>query len=110
LTIARPDPSAHAFLSLFNVPEVMAIIRGGNRKEPYWLRVVEYCGDGCLQAVMDEYVHIMRESMGLQDASILEAAPDLAEAISVALTLRTSRVGVDSIRVSSSQKSGISLD
>jgi hypothetical protein len=100
---------AHSFLTLFNAPEAMAIIRGENRQEPYWLRVVEYCGAGCLQAVMDEYVHIMRESMGLHDTSVLDAASDLAEAMSDALSIRTGRVGVDDIRVSAGNGGGITL-
>lgn len=98
---------AHSSLSLFNTPEAMAVIRGQNQREPYWLRVVEYCGSGCLQAVIDEYVHIMRESLGLHDKSVVESAPDLAEAIADALSIRTGRAGLDDIRVSSSAKSGI---
>ena len=41
---------AWAFRSLFNLPEVTALIRGENRAEPYWRRVVEHCADGNLQA------------------------------------------------------------
>ena len=91
---------AHAFLSLFNVPESMAIVRGANSSEPYWLRAVEYCATGCLQAVMDEYAHIMRESMGQSGKSSKQAATVLAERMADALTIRTSRVGIDNIRVS----------
>jgi len=100
---------AHSFLSLFNVPEVTAIIRGQNEQEPYWMRVVEYCGAGCLQAVMDEYVHVMRESLGLHDASVAKAAPELASAIADALLIRTGRAGLDDIRVSAGDGGGISI-
>ncbi len=100
---------AHAFLSLFNVPEAMAIIRGVDQREPYWLRVVEYCGAGCLQATMDEYMHVMRESLGLHDRSVVDTAPDLAEAIAEALSIRTGRAGLDDIRLSSSAGGEVSV-
>ena len=45
--------------NLFNLPEVISLVRGLNRQEPYWLRVIEYAMDGCLQAVLDEYVHVL---------------------------------------------------
>ena len=92
---------AYSFLTLFNLPESMSLIRGmeqgkGDRK-PYWQLVLEYSAAGCLQAVLDEYVHILRESLGLIDASATKTLADLAEAISSALRLRTSRVGYDHI-------------
>lgn len=99
---------AHAFLSFFNVPEAMAVVRGRDAREPYWLRVAEYCCDGCLQAVLDEYVHVLRESMGLMDAPPDAAAQELAEVIAGALTMRTSRVGVDNVHVST-HENGIAV-
>ena len=43
--------------NLFNLPEVISLVRGLNGAEPYWMRVIEYAVDGCLQAVLDEYAH-----------------------------------------------------
>jgi Helicase conserved C-terminal domain len=51
----------HAFLSLFNVPEVQALLHGLNAEEPYWRRVLDYLRDGGVQAVLDEFVHLLRE-------------------------------------------------
>jgi hypothetical protein len=45
--------------NLFNLPEVISLVRGLNRQEPYWLRVIEYAMDGCLQPELDEYVHVL---------------------------------------------------
>jgi len=84
---------------LFNLPEAMSIIRGRNSAEPYWRRVLEYCADGCLQAVLDEYVHILQESMGLQDMPVDKAADQLAFAISDVLGMHVSNLGVDVIQV-----------
>ena len=52
---------AWGFRTLFNGPEVMALVRGMNREEPYWRRVVEYGVAGGLQAVLDEYAHVLQE-------------------------------------------------
>jgi hypothetical protein len=107
--VARNEAGAmaYAFLSLFNVPESMGLIRGMNRREPYWLRVTEYCRDGGLQAVLDEYVHMLRESLGVFDHPFKEACADIAEEIAGAVSMRTSRVGVDHIRVK--DESGIDI-
>ena len=86
-----------AIRNLFNLPEVTALIRGMNGAEPYWLRVLEYCADGGFQAVLDEYGHILRESLGLLDATPAEVAEKLAAEMSIALGLRTSVLGVDEL-------------
>lgn len=92
---------AYAFLTLFNLPESMAVIRGtrkGNAtSESYWIQVLKYSAAGCLQAVLDEYVHILRESLGRIDSSADKTLPDIGKAVSDVLRLRTSRVGYDDI-------------
>ncbi len=88
-----------AFLRLFNLPESMALIRGMQPAEPYWRRVLEYCCDGCLQAVLDEYVHVLRDSEGLFDELGATAATRIADRIIDAITLRTASPGVDEIRL-----------
>lgn len=88
---------AFAFRSLFNLPETMALIRGMNGEEPYWRRVLEYCVDGGLQAMLDEYVHMLRESLGLFRLEASRKAYELAEATIQALTLRTPSLGVDEV-------------
>lgn len=101
------DSAAHvgwSFLHLFNLPEVTALIRGINQEEPFWRRVLEYCVAGGLQAVLDEYAHILRESLGLIDKPAPEIARELAEAMRSALTLRTSPLRVDEISAGPSVK------
>lgn len=88
-----------AFRRLFNLPEVMSLLRGINQAEPYWRRVVEYCLDGCLQSTLDEYAHILRESLGLLDQSDEDTAHKIANAMQNALSLRTSSVAIDNIKV-----------
>jgi hypothetical protein len=86
-----------AFRSLFNSPDVMSLIRGMNGAEPYWRRVLEYCVDGCLQAVLDEYAHVLREWLGDAAAEPPKVAGDVAKAMSAALSLRVASPGVDHI-------------
>ena len=89
---------AWAFRSLFNLPEVTALIRGANRAEPYWRRVIEHCADGNLQAVLDEYAHVLREALGLQTQPPQKIAEGIATAIVHALSIRTPTLRVDEIR------------
>lgn len=58
---------AWSFRTLFNSQEATALIRGIKPKVAYWRGVLEYCVDGCLQSVLDEYAHVLWESMGLFD-------------------------------------------
>jgi hypothetical protein len=89
---------AWAFRSLFNLPEVTALIRGANRAEPYWRRVIEHCVDGNLQAVLDEYAHVLREALGLQTQPPQTITEGIAAAIVRALSIRTPTLRVDEIR------------
>lgn len=90
---------ASGLRTLLNVPEAVATVRGMDDREPYWLRVLEYAANGCLQATLDEYCHVLVEAQGLVDRDpekISEAVPD---AIEQALSLRPARLAVDEIGV-----------
>ncbi|MBI3969916.1 MAG: DEAD/DEAH box helicase [Chloroflexi bacterium] len=102
---------AWGFRTLFNLPEVMALLRGTGHSmgqdtgrdwteedASYWRRILQYAVDGCLQAVLDEYAHVLREGLGLVDASPQRMAKEMGEAMRRALTLRTSSLGVDDVR------------
>lgn len=85
--------------NLFNLPEVISLVRGLNREEPYWLRVIEYMADGCFQAVLDEYAHVLRDCLGVGALESGEAAAKISNAMCAAIGLRSAAVGVDEIRV-----------
>jgi len=55
----------------------------------YWRQVLRYCGDGCLQAVMDEYGHLTKEQKGTMDATVTR----LRETINITVT----SINVDSL-------------
>ena len=62
--------AAHAFRSLFRTPAAEGLLRnvyvpgvlGGESQ--YWRRVLAYALEGGLAAVLDEFFHVIRESMG----------------------------------------------
>ncbi len=93
---------AWGFRALFNLPEAMAIVRGrkyGSESTPYWQQVVTYCAAGNLQAVLDEYVHTLRDLEGLFAAEAVAAWDRIATAITSALTLRTGAPRVQELKV-----------
>ena len=94
--------TAWAFRALFNQPEVMAMLRPATAEVPYWRAVLEYCAQGNIQAMLDEYVHVLRDQAGLFSGSIAERVMKLAQEVEDAIELRTSRVGIDDITPSDS--------
>jgi len=89
--------TGRAFLTLFNHAEVTEAIRAEFKGEPYWERVLEYTHAGGLQAVLDEYAHLLRESLGLAVASVEECARQIAGEIIAALTLRAASLRIDDV-------------
>jgi hypothetical protein len=90
---------AWSLRSLFNLPESMALLRAGT-EEAYWRLVLRYCLEGNLQAVLDEYAHVLPEWLGLIDEPPAEKARLVSDAMTEAIGLRTSTYGVDHIEVS----------
>ena len=89
---------AQGLRSLFNKPEIVVLIRSGE-DESYWRAVLDHSVDGCLQAVLDEYVHMLIESEGLQDADAHQRAHTLTGTIVDSLSVRTAANAVEQVRV-----------
>jgi hypothetical protein len=92
---------AWGFRNLFNLPDTIGLVRTLCPGEPYWQRVLEYCTFGGLQAVLDEYIHILPESLGMIGLKPEDVASQVAEEVRRAIGLRTAPVGVDDIRLAS---------
>ncbi len=91
---------AGGFRTLFNLPESMGLLRGADGQAPrYWRRVLQHGLQGNLQAVLDEYAHALHESLGLVGRRQAEKAEGVAGAMAEALSLRTSHVKVDEIKM-----------
>ena len=98
---------AWAFRSLFNRPEASLLVGIGRPGMPYWKRVLRYCTDGNLQAVLDEYVHTVMDTLGLvgkNDDEIIDAA---AKEISSALSIKTAPLTLQQI---ASTRKGFTVD
>jgi hypothetical protein len=89
--------TGRAFLSLFNHAEVTEVVRTEFRGEPYWQRVLEYAHAGGLQAVLDEYAHLLKESLGVAAAPAAEMAEKISAELIGALTLRTASLRIDEV-------------
>lgn len=76
---------------LFDRPETSALLDGlygelNEDKVRYWSSILDYCADGNLQAVLDEYVYQLRSEAGgglLDDEGLLTAAAQIGAAISM---------------------------
>ncbi len=80
---------ADQFVNLFNKPESIAAVRLRTPHDSYWRKVSNYCANGCLQAVLDEYFHLLRE----QNIDFDEAVTRLASSV----TLNTASINVDDL-------------
>jgi hypothetical protein len=96
--------TAWGFRKLFNQPEVMALLRGMNSEEPYWRRVIEYCLHGGLQAVLDEYVHLLRELLGVDSIPTEDASEQMGDHLQEVLMLMTSGMDVDDVSLAGKGK------
>ena len=86
----------------------MALLRGMNSEEPYWRRVVEYCLDGGLQAVLDEYIHLLQEFIGVAEHTVEDATEQMAEHLRDVLMMMTSGMDVDEVALKRDGK-GVAL-
>jgi hypothetical protein len=99
--IAEAARIAMGFRTLFNLPITIAVIWSMYEKDelPFWRYVLDYCVSGNLQSVMDEYVHILKESLGLIDRKDTILFSELGHEISKAVSLRTVNFNYDDIQI-----------
>jgi hypothetical protein len=91
---------AHGFRTLFNAPESMALVRGlRGDDDGYWREMLQYGVSGCLQAVMDEYAHVLVEHEGVAAKPARTRTREVAARIAGVLRFRTNTLGVDVITV-----------
>lgn len=86
-----------AFRVLFNQPEATVLLQQWHERQPYWYKVLRYGYDGNLQAVMDEYLHILYESLGLVGHDPAECVIKLSQTVHQALTIRAPTLRFDEI-------------
>jgi superfamily II DNA or RNA helicase len=89
--------SGRAFLTLFNHAEVIEAVRTEFKGEPYWQRVLEYAHAGGLQAVLDEYAHLLRESLSVAALPAAAIAEKIGAELIAALTIRAASLRIDDV-------------
>ena len=85
------------FRTLFNQPASILMLQQFFPDVPYWLKSLHYCFDGNIQAVLDEFVHILYESLGLFDHQPGECVLKIANTIHQAVSIRTPTLSFDEV-------------
>lgn len=89
LLLKWAEEIASEFESLFNKPESIAAVRLSEKQDIYWRMVAGYCSSGCLQSVLDEYLHQLVE----QRTADGEAIDQLKQSVN----LNVANINVDSL-------------
>lgn len=92
----HPSQLAKVFINRMNTPESTALIEavsGDNNTQPHWKKLLSYCKNGNLQAVFDEYAHIIVESNNLSQNEVRMEL--LHEAILDSMNIHTASYRVD---------------
>jgi hypothetical protein len=81
---------ANEFVNLFNKPEAIAAVRlAAEGRHPYWQKALRYCRDGCLQAVLDEFLHLLKADCETADAAVAR--------LNDSINLKTTSIKVDDL-------------
>lgn len=88
---------------LFNLPEVTELVRNLGAGRVYWQEVLSYGLSGNLQAVLDEFGHVLVPAQGFVDTLDDEGVARLATAMTDAIHLRTVNYTVSDVSVQDGQ-------
>lgn len=79
----------------FNAPEAIAMLQQDEDDAAYWKRVLNYCAQGNLQALLDEYVHLLHEAESGGAENAADGIFGVAAKVFEATTIRTSQLRPD---------------
>ena len=103
LISAAAGKIANSFQTNFNTHDSAVLIRAvaADKDADYWRQVLWYCGEGCIQAVIDEYVHVLvhdKQHKAPTDQNEPQEPWDtVAECICIALGLKPATLVPDSL-------------
>ena len=92
---------ARAYIQMFNRPEAIAIVdqKYGKRFEEFhWRNVLRYCVDGNLQAVMDEFRHMLIDSYGLKNREFSYQFEKVSSLIRESMAASTASYKIDTLQ------------
>jgi len=90
-----------SFTLLFNRRDAISIVdqKYGKRFEEYhWRNVLRYCVDGNIQAVLDEFKHMLVESYGLKDKALSYQIARVSSLMRESMTASTASYQVDTLQ------------
>ena len=90
-----PSQIAKVFINRMNTPESTAVIElcYGESDDAHWLNLLNYCKDGNLQAMFDEYGHLLTNGLDRDDKLLDRLHRNLIESMNV----RTTAYSVDTL-------------
>jgi len=111
--LAAAAQAGLGFRTLFNQADTITLLQSitnqqSNEEKVYWRSILLYNTQGNLQAVLDEYIHVLNESLGLKNHSPEESALKLGFVIRQAVSIRSPSLRFDEIKLQGSDKSIVS--
>ncbi|MBN1968507.1 MAG: hypothetical protein JW870_03990, partial [Candidatus Delongbacteria bacterium] len=95
---------SYGFRSLYVLPETISVIKKLFPEGPYWKKILDYNIIGNLQSLLDEYIYILFESLGLMNLNDREKVIcELGEHIEKVVSIRTPSLYFDEIEIKNNQ-------
>lgn len=88
---------AEGIRSQFNSPRAIALLQSTEDDDSYWQKVLQYSVDGNLQALLDEYAHVLHDPRMALQAGLDSDAAAIAGAMHEAMTLRSATLRPDEV-------------
>lgn len=82
---------AAGFISMFNKAESISVIQANTEGKEYYRKVLNYCIDGNMQSMLDEYFYL------LKDSNSISSPEKLATVVSEILSIRPSMLDISTI-------------
>lgn len=87
---------AKSIVDRFNSQEATAIVElTYGPREPHWKNALQYCSDGNIQAMLEEYAHILSDDNGLQHSGDEVRARYICQLMTGAIKTHTANYNVD---------------
>ena len=89
LPVYLPSQLARVFINRMNTPESTAVVElacGRKSDDAHWQNLLTYCRQGNLQAVFDEYAHLISNGLDHDEALINQMHRQMMEAMDIRTT------------------------
>ena len=95
---------AKIFINRMNTPESTAVVElcYGKSEEAHWRNLISYCKDGNIQAMFDEYAHLITNGLDKDKTTIQRLHNVIADSMSI----RTTLYGIDTLNAFKQRVSG----